>query len=86
MAPCQSLSNRSEKVYVNKQNDNINKLIDGQMHLLDRLDRSIDLIPISISILMSLSEGRKEGDRQTDTPYYLWILYLGIYLFTEIYL
>ena len=37
--------------------DNINKLIDGQMHLLDRLDRSIDLIPISISILMSLSEG-----------------------------
>lgn len=66
--------------------DNINKLIDGQMHLLDRLDRSIDLIPISISILMSLSEGRKEGDRQTDTPYYLWILYLGIYLFTEIYL
>ena len=66
--------------------DNINKLIDGQMHLLDRLDRSIDLIPISISILMSLSEGKKEGDRQTDTPYYLWILYLGIYLFTEIYL
>ena len=66
--------------------DSINKLIDGQMHLLDRLDRSIDLIPISISILMSLSEGRKEGDRQTDTPYYLWILYLGIYLFTEIYL
>ena len=66
--------------------DSINKLIDGQMHLLDRLDRLIDLILIFISILMSLSEGRKEGDRQTDTPYYLWILYLGIYLFTEIYL
>ena len=66
--------------------DSINKLIDGQMHLLDRLDRLIDLILIFISRLMSLSEGRKEGDRQTDTPYYLWILYLGIYLFTEIYL
>ena len=55
------------------------------MHLLDRLDRLVDLIPTSISILMSLSEGRKEGDRETNTPYCLWILYLGTYLFTEIY-